>query len=179
MKLYWLPVVFAASIIQKSPLLVGALWNPAHGTVASLSFRNLSSVSATPGEVFYNLNVGISSQTGSASTAQTEAGALAKVQGTVKDVTPRREPVPYAIVKLFPDPFDLQRTDLIRSTKTDERGYFVFENVVPGKYRAIAFIGANPEDLETEATIAAHAGAQINLSEKESKTLTIYLYPAH
>jgi hypothetical protein len=50
--------------------------------------------------------------------------------------------------------------------------------VVPGKYRIIAIMGEDPENLKTEATIAATAGTPVELSEKESKSVTLYLYAA-
>jgi hypothetical protein len=112
--------------------------------------------------------------------AQTEGeSGVVKVQGTVKNILPMREVVPYALVKLFPDPIDLSRPDLIRSARTDGVGYFEIDNVLPGKYRVIAIMGAGPEDLNAEATIATSAGTKIDVSEKKTKTLTLYLYPAY
>jgi hypothetical protein len=111
--------------------------------------------------------------------AQTKGSTgSARVEGIVKTRVPPRGPAPYALVKLFPDPAYLQRPDLIRSTRTDQFGVFLFENVVPGKYRAIAFLGARPENLQAEATIAAHVGTRVEVSENKSKTLTLYLYAA-
>ena len=183
MKLYWIVLVFAASITpQKSALLVGALGNPVHEAVLSFSLQNPSNLFGTAREAlgFHNPSVGIASGAGSTPTAQSESSpGTAKVDGIVRDTVPPRAPVPNALVKLFPDPPSLQHPDLIRSTRTDEVGNFVIENVVPGKYRAIAITGMGPEDLKGEATIAAAAGTRINLSERESKTLTIYLYPGH
>lgn len=124
--------------------------------------------------------VGIASGAASTAVGQTEASpGAAKVDGIVRDQLPSRDPVQNALVKLFPEPLNLEHPDLIRTARTDERGYFVIENVAPGKYRAIAIMGAGPEDLQAEATIAAAAGTRFELSEKESKTLTLYLYPAH
>lgn len=113
------------------------------------------------------------------STATAQAKGNAKIEGLVRDTMPHREPVPNALVRLFPDPDYLQRPELIRTTRTDEWGNFVIENVVPGKYRVIALMGGGPEDLHGEATIAAAAGTRVTLSEKESKTLTLYIYLAH
>ena len=111
--------------------------------------------------------------------AQAEGSTgTAKVEGIVKTRVPPRGPVANALVKLFPDPAYLQRPDLVRTARTDDFGIFRIENVVPGKYRAIAFLGASPENLKAEATIAAHSGTRVELSEKESKTLTLYLYAA-
>jgi hypothetical protein len=147
MKLYWIVLVFAASITAQESFVGGALRGPAHGSTL---------------------------------TGQTEPGSgTAKIEGIVKDQVPPRGPVPNAVVKLFPDPPNLDRPEMIRTTRTDDWGNFVFENVVPGKYRVIAIMGTGPEDLKAEATIAAAAGTRIELSDKKSKTVTLYLYPGH
>jgi hypothetical protein len=160
MKLYWIVFVFAASITaQKSSLLTGCSGNSWYHAVTSLIFQNPSNPS------------------GSSSAAQTKVAGTAKVDGIVRDQAPPRAPVPNALVKLFPDPPNPQHPELILSTRSDEWGNFVFENVVPGKYRAIAIQGEGPENLKSEATIAAAAGTTVELSEKDSKTLTLYLFP--
>lgn len=124
--------------------------------------------------------IGIASGAGSTAIGQTQASpGAAKVDGIVREQLAPRAPVQYALVKLFPEPPNLEHPDLIRSARTDEHGYFVIENVAPGKYRAIAIMGAGQEDLQAEATIADTAGTRFELSEKQSKTLTLYLYLAH
>lgn len=111
---------------------------------------------------------------------QTEASSgTAKIEGIVKDQIPPRAPVPNAVVKLFPDPPNAEHPDLVRTTRTDDWGNFAFENVAPGKYRIVAIMSTGAEDLQAEATIAAAAGTRVELSDKKSKTLTLYLYPGH
>lgn len=117
----------------------------------------------------------VDAQTG----AQNEVGTgTATVEGTVKSRVPPKGSVQDALVKLFPDPAYLQRPDLIRTARTDVLGTFRIENIVPGKYRVIALTGGTPENLKAEATIAAHNGITVELSDKESKGLTLYLYLA-
>jgi len=159
-KLYWIVLVFAASFIaQKPSLLAGAAGNP--NAVVSFSLQNPSH------------------ETGGGPTAQTKASTgTAKVEGIVRRQLPPNAPFPNALVRMFPDPADPSHPELIRSTRSDEWGNFRIENVVPGKYRIVAITGEGPENLKTEATIAAAAGTSVELSEKESKTLTLYLYAA-
>src|SRR5215472_17484033 len=97
---------------------------------------------------------------------QTEASSgTAKVEGVVKDQLPPRAPVPNAVVKLFPDPPNAEHPELVRTTRTDDWGNFAFENVPPGKYRVVSFMGTGREDLQAEAKIAAAAGTRVELSE--------------
>lgn len=111
--------------------------------------------------------------------AETKAtNGNARIEGTVKTRVANRGAVPYALVKLFPDPAFLQRPDLIRTARADNLGTFRIENVVPGKYRVIAFTGGGQENLNAEATLAAHNGITVELSENESKGLTLYVYLA-
>lgn len=124
--------------------------------------------------------IGIPSGAGSTAIGQTQASpGVGKVDGIVRDQLSPRAPVQYALVKLFPEPLNLEHPDMIRSARTDEHGHFVIENVAPGRYSAIAIMGTGPEDLHAEATIAGAAGTRFELSEKQSKTLTLYLYLAH
>ena len=162
MKLYWIVLLFAASpTAQKSALFAGAAGSPARDSAVSLSFQNPSH------------------EPDASSAAQTKANiGAAKVDGIVRDQVPPRAPVPNALVRMFPDPADPSHPELIRSTRSDEWGNFKIENVVPGKYRIVAIRGEGPENLKSEATIAAAAGTPVELSEKESKTLTLYLYAA-
>jgi hypothetical protein len=73
---------------------------------------------------------------------------------------------------------DPSHPELVHATRSDEWGNFRIENVVPGKDRIIAILGEDPENLKTEATIAAAAVSPVELSEKESKTVALYLYAA-
>lgn len=112
--------------------------------------------------------------------AKTETGTgTARIEGTVKTRVGNRGSVPYAVVKLFPDPAFLQRPDLVRTARADNLGTFRIDNIVPGRYRAIAFTGGGQENLSHEATLAAHNGTTVQLSENESKGVTLYLYLAH
>src|SRR5215467_5972012 len=113
-------LVFAASITaQKSPLL------PVNGVRPQIAFAG-SSVSMVQ--------------------EQGNRGK-AKVDGIVRDRFQRNEPVPNALVKLFPDPPSAEHPDLIRSARTDQLGNFEIDDVAPGKYRIVAFMGGGPEDL--------------------------------
>lgn len=151
MKLYLIVLAFAASITAQEP---------------SLPRVN-------------DLSAGAASVTSGASALQEQSSqGTAKVEGVVRGQFERRDFVPNALVKLFPEPIDLAHPALIRSARTDESGNFEIDNVVPGKYRAIAIQGGGPENLQNEATIAVSAGVRVELAENQSKTLTLYLYPA-
>lgn len=106
----------------------------------------------------------------------TVSPGAAKVQGVVLESV-FREPVPRGIVELFPDPANPHRADLFRSASTDENGRFVIKNIVPGKYRVIAFMG-KPTSYD-DSVIAASAGVRVTLDEKQSKSLELGLFEAH
>jgi hypothetical protein len=100
-----------------------------------------------------------------------------KVQGIV------REPVyngivPHAVVELFPDPANPHRADLFRATATGDDGRFVIKNVVPGKYRIIAFPGKG-SDINDDSVTAASMGTRVNLGEKQSRNVELQLFEAH
>lgn len=154
-----------------------SVWGP-RDLVVSRNVRTLLSLSVWAKHPF-GLHGSLGAVPQNESTATAQANGNAKIEGIVRDTVPHRGPVPNALVRMFPDPDYLQRPELIRTTRTDEWGNFVIENVVPGKYRVIALMGGGPEDLHGEATIAAAAGTRVTLSEKESKTLTLYIYLAH
>lgn len=80
-------------------------------------------------------------------------------------------PVSAAQVRLFPEPLNPHRTDLFRTASTDENGHFVIKNVVPGKYRAVAFLSENDDD----SAISPSVGTSIVLAESESKTVRLSL----
>lgn len=162
MKLFSIVLVVVASLTaQKSSLLAGAAGSPAHDAVVGLSLQNPSH------------------DTGGNPAAQNKASTgTASVNGIVRRQLPPNAPFPNALVKMFPDPPDPSHPESIRSTRSDEWGNFRIENVPPGKYRIVAITGEGPENLKSEATIAAAGGTSVELSEKESKTLTLYLYAA-
>lgn len=109
----------------------------------------------------------------------TVSPGAAKVQGVVLERV-FREPVPRGVVELFPDPANPHRADLFRSASTDETGRFVIKNIVPGKYRVIAFMGKPPsEPSYDDSVIAASAGIRVTLAEKQSKNLELGLFEAH
>lgn len=103
----------------------------------------------------------------------------AKIQGVVLEPV-SNDLVPHALVELFPDPMNSHRANLFRAAETDESGRFRIKNVVPGKYRVIAFMGKVPSQPSYDDSLtAASAGIRITLAEKQSRNLELELFEAH
>jgi protocatechuate 3,4-dioxygenase beta subunit len=78
-------------------------------------------------------------------------------------------PVPGALVRLLPDPYNAFRNAWPQKAWADPRGHFLITNVVPGNYRAVAFdVEADPGVDEDDPPAVA-----ITLTEKESKTVQL------
>jgi carboxypeptidase family protein len=103
-----------------------------------------------------------------------------KVQGVVLEPE-YGDPVPNALVKLFPDPPNPHRADLFQTAPTDQDGRFVIKNVVPGRYRVLAIMGktGGGENNYEDSLMAAGAGTRVVLAEKQTKHLELELFEAH
>lgn len=92
--------------------------------------------------------------------------------------------VPNAVVQLFPDPANPNRADLFRTAATNSDGSFTIENVVPGRYRALAILGRRRSEAEVDeitaedSRIARKAGVSLSVSRNQSKTLELQLFEA-
>lgn len=92
--------------------------------------------------------------------------------------------VPNAVVQLFPDPANPNRADLLRTVATNSDGSFTIENVVPGRYRALAIMGRRRSEAEVgeitaeDSRIARRAGVSLSVDRNHSKTLELQLFEA-
>jgi hypothetical protein len=102
-----------------------------------------------------------------------------KVQGVVLEPE-YGDPVPNALVKLFPDPPNPHRADLFHTAPTDQDGRFFIKNIVPGRYRVLAIMGkSGSESNYDDSLIAGAAGIRVVLVEKQTKHLELELFEAH
>jgi protocatechuate 3,4-dioxygenase beta subunit len=89
-------------------------------------------------------------------------------------------PVPEAVVKLIPEPAKPHRTDLLRIVTTNEEGYFVMNNVVPGKYLALALRSEHDYENDDDDSAQAQSTAlSIVLAEGESKAVQLTFAKDH
>jgi protocatechuate 3,4-dioxygenase beta subunit len=105
----------------------------------------------------------------------TVRSGIGKIEGTVLKGD---DPVSGAAVNLIPEHPSPYRSDLVRTTATDQRGHFVILDVVPGKYRALA---ATREDNESdddsdEPAAGDSSGTNIEVGEGESKNVQLKLH---
>ncbi|MFZ0961224.1 MAG: carboxypeptidase regulatory-like domain-containing protein [Terriglobia bacterium] len=84
------------------------------------------------------------------------------------------DPAYGALVRIFPEPANLNNTGLYGEREAGEDGHFVMDSVVPGRYRVVAYAsertdgdGGSPYDDSVSASVV--------VSEKESKTLNLML----
>lgn len=113
------------------------------------------------------------------SLAITVSTGVGKVRGLVLEPE-FSDPVPRAVVELFPDPANPYRTDLFRSAVTDREGHFVISNVVPGKYRLLAVQGRGDNEFNLEDYMTAErAGIRVVVGAKQTKGVELELFEAH
>jgi protocatechuate 3,4-dioxygenase beta subunit len=102
----------------------------------------------------------------------TVSPAVAQVEGLVLRGD---DPVPGAMVKLFPDPDNPFHNIWPQTTWTDPNGHFVMKNIAPASYRAMAFdVEADPGEDDDDLL-----GVSITLAEKEAKTVKLHLGKTH
>jgi hypothetical protein len=84
------------------------------------------------------------------------------------------DPAYGALVRIFPEPANPNNTGLYQEGPTDENGHIVFDSVVPGHYRVVAY-ASERTDGTGDSPYDDSVSASVVVAEKESKTLNLKL----
>jgi hypothetical protein len=95
--------------------------------------------------------------------------------GRIEGVVLRGDDPAYgAVVRIFPEPENPNNTGLYGEGRADEDGHFVFDGVVPGRYRVVAY-ASERTDGDGGSPYDDSVSASIIVAKKKSKTLNLKL----
>lgn len=84
------------------------------------------------------------------------------------------DPAYGAEVRIFPEPANPNNTGLYQEGPTHENGHIVFDSVVPGRYRVVAY-ASERTDGDGGSPFDDSVSASLTVAEKESKTVNLKL----
>jgi hypothetical protein len=95
--------------------------------------------------------------------------------GRIEGVALRGDDPAYdAVVRIFPEPANPNNTGLYGEGRADEDGHFVFDSVVPGRYRVVAY-ASERTDGDGGSPYDDSVSASVIVAKKKSKTLNLKL----
>jgi hypothetical protein len=95
--------------------------------------------------------------------------------GRIEGVVLRGDDPAYdAVVRIFPEPANPNNTGLYHEGLADEDGHFVFDSVVPGRYRVVAY-ASERTDGDGGSPYDDSLSASVIVAKKKSKTLNLKL----